>query len=227
MLGLSIISVMILIIISIVFFKITKVIWKTILFTLLILLVVLGVTGYLVYQDMQEIINSENMVLIVSEQGVQTGANIYKEEEFNIDYITEEELSTYSNYLREGEYESILGDKILLVVLNTSMFNNLNKSISINGEEFSTKEGIDMIMSNSTLEFLDRATEIVGLNESIITKEEMIKYKLQINLILLEELIREEKGTKTLFQNTQFYPERLTIKLIKQIPSIIGNILPE
>ena len=90
-----------------------------------------------------------------------------------------------------------------------------------------TEKMIDLIMSNSTIEFLDKAIEVTRINDTIITKDKMIEYKLQITLILIEELLREEDGSKILLENTKFYPERLTIKLIKQTPPLIDKILPK
>ena len=227
MIGISIISVILIVVVAYIFFKITKIIWKTILFTLLIILVVVGVTGFLVYQDVQEVINGKNGILVISEEGVQTGAILYNEEEIEIEYFKEEDLNTYSGYFKNNDYKSALGDKSLLIIFNSSMFDNLDKSISIDDMEFSTKEGIDLIMSNSTIEFLDKAIEVTRINDTIITKDKMIEYKLQITLILIEELLREEDGSKILLENTKFYPERLTIKLIKQTPSLIDKILPK
>jgi len=225
MLELSII--VIIIILSLIFFKIRKIIWKTILFTLLVILIIIGVTGYLVYKDVQEIINNENIILITSEQGVQTGAIVYKGEEFNTNYFNEQDLIIYSEYLKNDDYKSALGDRALLIILNTSMFNNLDRSISINGQEFPIKEGVDSLMSNVTSEFIDKATGILKINMSIINKDEMIEYKFKMTPILVGELVREEGGTKTLSQNTKIYPERLVIKILKQTPYLIKRLFPE
>ena len=55
----------------------------------------------------------------------------------------------------------------------------------------------------------------------------MIKYKLQITIVLMQELIMEDDGAKTLFKNTEFYPDRLIVKIIRQTPNIINKIFSE
>ena len=224
MIEISIITIIILTVIAYIFFKLTKTVWKTILFTLIIILVFIGAIVYLVYQDVQEVINGENTLLVASEGKVITGATFQKD---NINYFNEADLDPYSSHLLEEYYESILGNDTLLIILNTSMFNDLDTSVIIEEKTFSTQEGVSLITSNTVSEFLEKAKTIAYINETIITNEELIKYKLQITLLLVQGLIMEDQGAKTYIKYSKFYPERFTIKLIKQTPQLIEKLIPK
>ena len=166
MIEISIITIIILTVIAYIFFKLTKTVWKTILFTLIIILVFIGAIVYLVYQDVQEVINGENTLLVASEGKVITGATFQKD---NINYFNEADLDPYSSHLLEEDYESILGNDTLLIILNTSMFNDLDTSVIIEEKTFSTQEGVSLITSNTVSEFLEKAKTIADINETIIT----------------------------------------------------------
>ena len=82
---------------ALLFFKITHIIWKTIIFTILIIILVFGITGYAIYEDIQKTINEDKIFIISGDDMVLTGIIFSDNIEERV-YLNQWEIEEYSNF---------------------------------------------------------------------------------------------------------------------------------
>ena len=217
----SILSIIIIISIVFILFKLTHVIWKTILFSILIILLITGITGYMIYKDVQNTINEEKIIIVSYEDEVLTGLTFSE----NLDdkkYLTTNQLNEYSTFLSEEDLKQILSDNYLLINFNIVKINNTN-GVEYMNNSFTKDEVFEMMLAENPTEFIQSASKLseeISLNE-IITEEEMIEYKMGISGLLFKELLMSDQNT---LKQIEIYPERITIKIIKELPFIFDSI---
>lgn len=218
----SILSLIVVILLVFLFFKITHIIWKAVLFTLLILLLVFGITGYIVYKDIQNTINEEKLIIISNENKVLTGIT-FSDSLDEKQYLTTEQLNEYSEYLELEELDVLLSDNYILIQLDLSDFNEINDTEYMNNT-FTKEEIFEMMLAENPSEFIDSASKLseeIDLDQTI-TENEMIEYKMSISGLLFKDILMSpDKG---IFDQINIYPERITIKLIKETPFIFNSI---
>ena len=217
----AILTIIILTLIIFIFYKITHVIWKTILATLIILLIIIGATTYFVYSDIQKTITNDKIIIISNENEILTGV-IFSNNNTEKKYLDQEMVSNYSGLLKNGDYGGIMGEKYLMAILDISnSMGAKNKSysnITTSGDEIK-----QLMLINSPGEFSIKLNSLLGTNNMVLTDmDEIIKYKMNLSSLLLKDMV--VKGT--LQNNLLIYPERITLKLIGEFPKIfnlIGN----
>jgi hypothetical protein len=233
MIGLSITTIIILVLVFLLFFKVTKVIWKAILFSFLVILVLFSLLGYFVYTDVQKIINEDKLILVTSGEDILSGM-VFSKEFDQAEYLTKEELGTYEALYQSGDYESILEDRYLLVNIKTEMYAGLNETIElINGttaQIVNKQDALDLLNAETPEQFMEIADKISEniTNTDNISNQEMLEYKLKVSAALVNEVIEdtENNGISEVIENTEFYPNRITIVLIREIPGLIARVIP-
>jgi len=226
MFGLSIISIIIIVVFFLLFWKLTKIIWKAILFTVIVIIIFIGLTGYLVYIDIQHMVKEEKIVIITSNGQAVTGA-IIPEHINQTTYLTSSDLELINQNLKDGDYDSILGNNYLLITLDTDILDYKNNTIEINGGEYKTEEAIDILLANTTQDFIILASNIsenISITSSI-TENEMIQYKAQIAGAIIEDTLENKPSAEDLINDIDFYPNRITLVLITNAPGLINNLL--
>lgn len=228
MLGLSITTIIILILLFFVFFKITKIIWKAILFSLLVLLVFLVGFGYLVYADINKIINEEKTILVSTEEEIISGLIFTKEIEEAI-YLDEEIIEDYSEKLKEGNRKAVLNESYLLIILKTEIFDEMGDTIEVLSEPVPKEDALSALSAETPEEFMEIANRISeNITESdSITREEMLKYKFQISGVLAQNMLEEKGGAKKIVKDMEFYPNRISLVILKEMPNLIENLIPD
>jgi hypothetical protein len=208
--------------IFLIFFKITHIIWKTILFASILILLILGITGYLVYIDVQNTIVEEKLIIISNENEVLTGITFSSSLDEK-QYLMMDQLTAFSEYLEVGDLDSILSDNHILIQLDLSDYNEINDTEYMNNT-FTKEEIFEMILAKNPSEFLNSASKLseeINLDQTI-TENEMIEYKMSISGLLFKDILMSpDKG---IFDQINIYPERITIKLIKEMPIILNSI---
>lgn len=233
MIGLSITTIIVLMLVFILFFKVTKVIWKAILFAFLIVLVLFSLLGYFVYLDVQKTINEDKIILVTSGENIVSGM-VFSKEFDQAEYLTQAELDVYEEFYQADDYESILEDRYLLINIKTEMYEGLDETIEIsNGttkQTINKQDAMDLLNAENTEQFMEIANKI---SENIteannISNQEMLEYKLKVSAALVNEVIEdtENNGINEVIENTEFYPNRLTIVLIGEIPELITGVMP-
>ena len=233
MLGLSITTIVILVVAFILFFKITKVIWKAVIFSLLVVLLLTSILGYFVYKDVEKIINEDKIVLVTSGENIISGM-VFSKEFDQAEYLTQEELGIYEEFYQSGEYESILEDRYLLINIKTEMYEHLDELIELtNGTTKQTvnkQDAMELLNAETPEQFIeiaDKISENITSSENV-SYQEMLEYKLKVSAALVNEVIEdtENNGINDVVENTEFYPNRLTIVLIREIPELIKSVMP-
>ena len=207
---------------ALLFFKITHIIWKTIIFTILIIILVFGITGYASYEDIQKTINEDKIFIISGDDMVLTGIIFSDNIEERV-YLNQWEIEEYSNFFKNKNLQSILDEKYLLINLDISSMNNktiLNYSNNlVEGEKMK-----NIMLSESPGQLMMQMRDIEG-NENnydeIITFDEMIRYKMDLSGPLIKEIIISDKN---IYDKIEVYPRRITIKVMDELP-IIFNLI--
>jgi hypothetical protein len=207
---------------ALLFFKITHIIWKTIIFTILIIILVFGITGYAIYEDIQKTINEDKIFIISGDDMVLTGIIFSDNIEERV-YLNQWEIEEYSNFFKNKNLQSILDEKYLLINLDISSMNNktiLNYSNNlVEGEKMK-----NIMLSESPGQLMMQMRDIEG-NENnydeIITFDEMIRYKMDLSGPLIKEIIISDKN---IYDKIEIYPRRITIKVMDELP-IIFNLI--
>lgn len=217
----SIISLFVAILIILLFFKITHIIWKTILFSILIMIIIIGITGYLVYNDAQKTITEEKLIIISYENKALTGI-IFSDNLNDKQYLKMDQLSVYSEYLESGDFESILSDNYLMINVDLINLNEINNTEYMNNT-FTKDEIFEMMLAENPEEFINSASKLsdeIELNQRI-TEDKMVEYKMGISGLLFEDILTSDQD---IINKIEIYPERITIKLIKEAPFILNSV---
>ena len=217
----SIISLFVAILIILLFFKITHIIWKTILFSILIMIIIIGITGYLIYNDAQKTITEEKLIIISYENKALTGI-IFSDNLDDKQYLKMDQLGVYSEYLESGDFESILSDNYLMINVDLINLNEINNTEYMNNT-FTKDEIFEMMLAENPKEFINSASKLsdeIELDQGI-TEDKMVEYKMGISGLLFEDILTSDQD---IINKIEIYPERITIKLIKEAPFILNSV---
>ena len=166
----------------------------------MIIFLVLGVNLLFIYQDFTDLREnfgtSEKKVILKDENKLLTGLILSGKTEM----MTDEQISEYSTYLQNKEYEKILDDSYKLLVFDYDIISNIDDPIIIDDKTLS-KNQIDDI-----LKFGNNAEEKAELF-SILLADEILNSK---NPLFFFSEFKDE--------NIIIYPETALFKTIKIIP---------
>jgi len=213
------------VIIFVILLKLTKILWKAILFTLVLFLLITGLTAYLVYKDVNNIIDQNKLFLLVNDQNVLAGGIITGQFE-DISYLNNSEIENYSISYAEKDYKSILADNYLLIILETKSLEELNLTVTSPENIIQSDDLVKLLEIENEEEFLRNAQEL-NLTYLENTSQDMLNIKLAITKEILETTIKTDTlKLKDVVQGVQFYPDRLSILIAKQMPlKVIINFM--
>lgn len=230
-------SPIILIIIAVIVFLITRKILKALGFILLILLMAFFLSSILVYKDMEDykerFYTEEKLMLLKSNENYVAG--------FVITYPREKDSAVLMNnqninHFRQIKEKEILGDSYKILTFEISAFEEL-KTVDFKDIRLTKKEIIDLINSEDT--FKD-ASEII-LNEKYEDEEKIkseLKNKYNINdeselrSLLFSSLVAESVEENSLFlinkiksKDIKVYPRTAMFIAISFIPESLFDVL--
>ena len=196
----QIITIIIVVLIAVFVWGIFKKLAKLMFIAGMIIFLVLGVNLFFIYQDFTDLREnfgtSEKKVILKDENKLLTGLILSGKTEM----MTDEQISEYSTYLQNKEYEKILDDSYKLLVFDYDIISNIDDPIIIDDKTLS-KNQIDDI-----LKFGNNAEEKAELF-SILLADEILNSK---NPLFFFSEIKDE--------NIIIYPETALFKTIKIIP---------
>jgi len=216
----SILTILIIIGLFYLFFKITKIIWKAIFLTFLIIVVLFSIMAYFVYSDVQELKNSEKLILFGYDNEVLTGA--HDEGFLSLKYLNNTWLSKLNSL---ENIKDLSNDDYLLIYINLSLIDQVEEPIVIENYTLNKLDMINILKAESPSEFVSLINNEVNLSlEPALSEDQMIEYKFKLSAILIKDLI-DNKKYKELFNHISIYPNKFIFILIKKAPSTIGWIL--
>jgi len=219
-----IIYIIIITAVAVVLYKLIKTFWKVILLTFLFTLVTLGIISYLVYTDVKDIIDTSKLIILDSNDKIQTGYIINQETQ---DPISPDKLNEINEKYKTNSLASITEGKYRLFILKSTIFNELPEQIGYKNITYPKKSLIRSLDTNTSEEFLNELgvyqEDIVGIISGALSEEDIIKYKATITGILLFKLAEDPKKLikQINSENFKMYPSSITITIINQIPSIL------
>ncbi|MBS3172576.1 hypothetical protein J4438_03280 [Candidatus Woesearchaeota archaeon] len=204
-------------ILFIILLKITKILWKAILFTLILFLLITSLTAYLVYKDVNNIINEDKTFLLVNNQTVLAGGLITGKFE-EIIYVNDSELENYSVLYSSKDYKSILGKNYLLIILKTRSLEELNLTITTPENIIQSDDLVKLLEIENKEEFLKQAEEL-NLTYIDQASQDILNTKLAITKDILQATLKDDVSKlKDVVKEVEFYPDRLSIMIAKQMP---------
>jgi hypothetical protein len=189
----------------IVFFVVLVLVWgffkklfKLLFYAGLIISLILAVNLYFIYQDFDDFREnfgvSEKKVILKDGDEILTGLILDE----GTSLTTAKQLNEYDSYLRNEDYESILGDSYKLMVFDVDIISNLDE-IEMDNELITQNEAIAILTSNDA--------EEKAVLFSVILAEEILSSRNP--LFFLSEF---KDG------NIVIYPETAIFKTIKFLP---------
>src|SRR3989344_3688176 len=161
-----------------------KKILKIIFFILIISLVFILAFGFFIYKDMSNIkekfTNSGNILLLIDDDKISTGVIINKDE---TDFISQEQLNSYSNYLINKDYESILGDNYKLMLVKLDILNELDENYIISDKKISRERLIEILRSEEPSKELTKESITIGDSDKIKIKAALFSATIANNLV--------------------------------------------
>jgi|TARA_B100001964_G_C14185010_1_gene578204 hypothetical protein len=167
----------------------------------IIIFLLLAANLFFIYQDFNDLKEnfgvSEKKVILVEGNEVLTGLMLNGDTKL----MTNEQLDDYSSYLRDNDYESILGDSYKLMVFDVDIISNLDNEIELEGKIIAQDDAVAMLKSKNT-----NAGEKAELFSTILA-DEILSSKSP--LFFFSEFKDD---------NIVIYPETALFKTIKIIP---------
>tara|TARA_Y100000310_G_C20688005_1_gene820327 strand:- start:2021 stop:2716 length:696 start_codon:yes stop_codon:yes gene_type:complete len=167
----------------------------------IIIFLLLAANLFFIYQDFNDLKEnfgvSEKKVILVDGNKVLTGLMLNGDTKL----MTNEQLDDYSSYLRDNDYESILGDSYKLMVFDVDIISNLDNEIELEGKIIAQDDAVAMLKSKNT-----NAREKAELFSTILA-DEILSSKSP--LFFFSEFKDD---------NIVIYPETALFKTIKIIP---------
>jgi hypothetical protein len=215
------------------FFKVLKLVFKIFFVANLVLFLVGGILGYLVYQDFIDLKTNfptdDKIILLehneeylagmeISEISLETEGN--ESDDLPLTPIGQNTLEEYNN----AELENILDDNYKVIVIKSDFFTNVPEIEFEDGLKFETQELIDVIAANnSPNEFAKlisdstaKLSEQLGIDQTDERFDDTLLIFMTISVLQNEgpQHIIKELNTGNLI----IYPETITFKMINYIP---------
>ena len=209
----------IIIIIFLIILKITKKILVAISLFFLITTILALIFGFILYKDFTNFKkgfeNGEKLILLVDESKVYTSVTLIKPVDPKIIYSSKQEVNMFSEYYKNNELDKILDNKSFMFLIKKDFIENELDYIYLGDSNLSNQEVMQILTSDSYLEDF----------YSKINSQGKTPYDLRADIFLSSiSRIAEIKSPLFLlegYKNSQIkiYPESLTLKFIKIIPS--------
>nr|MBA4405185.1 hypothetical protein [Nanoarchaeum sp.] len=205
------------VIIFIILLKVTKILWKAILFTLVLFLLITGLTAYLIYKDANKLVKQDKLFLLANDQRVLAGGIITGEFE-EIQYLNNSIINNYSYFYSTNDYNSLLTDKYLLIILKTQSLEELNLTVSTPEATIPSEDLVYLLEIENEEEFFKQAQKL-NITNSYYAGQDIGITKLVITKDILDTIIKKDTlKLNEIIKEVQFYPDRPSILIIKQMP---------
>jgi len=203
----QIIAIIVFVLVLVFIWGIFKKLFKILFYAGIVIFLLMSANLYFIYQDFKDLREnfavSEKKVILKDDNEILTG--LLLDEDTNL--MTNKQLNDYSSYLKDNNYEKILGDSYKLMVIDVEIISDLDSEIDF---EFGT------ITSDEALAILRTSGN----------KEEKASL---FSVILADEIL--SSGNPLFFfsefknGNIMIYPETALFKTIKFIPlSLIKDV---
>lgn len=167
----------------------------------IIISLILAVNIFFVYLDFNDLRKnfgvSEKKVILKDDRGILTGLLLDEDAKL----MTDKQLDDYSSYLKNNNYEKILGDSYKLMIFDVNIIKNLDDEIVIEGQTITPNEAIKILKSKN-----NNAEEKAALFSTILSDEILSSRN---PLFFFSEF---KNG------NIVIYPETTLFKTMKFIP---------
>ena len=167
----------------------------------IIISLILAVNIFFVYLDFNDLRKnfgvSEKKVILKDDRGILTGLLLNEDAKL----MTDKQLDDYSSYLKNNNYEKILGDSYKLMIFDVNIIKNLDDEIVIEGQTITPNEAIKILKSKN-----NNAEEKAALFSTILSDEILSSRN---PLFFFSEF---KNG------NIVIYPETTLFKTMKFIP---------
>jgi len=167
----------------------------------IIISLILAVNIFFVYLDFNDLRKnfgvSEKKVILKDDRGILTGLLLNEDAKL----MTDKQLDDYSSYLKNNNYEKILGDSYKLMIFDVNIIKNLDDEIVIGGQTITPNEAIKILKSKN-----NNAEEKAALFSTILSDEILSSRN---PLFFFSEF---KNG------NIVIYPETTLFKTMKFIP---------
>jgi hypothetical protein len=173
----------------------------------LIIFLLLAANLFFIFQDFKDLREnfsvSEKKVILKNEDKVLTGLLLNED----TDLMSNEQLTDYSSYLKNKDYEKILGDSYKLMVFDVDIISNLDAEIEFLDETITSDKAVTMLKSETNPEIKAELFSILLADEILSSRNPLFFFS-------------EFKNG-----NIMIYPETALFKTIKFIPvSLIKDI---
>ena len=195
----QIISIVVFFLVLVLIWGVFKKIFKLMFYAGIIISLLLAANLYFIYQDFKDLrenfVISEKKVILKDGDEILTGLLLNEDTSLMI----AKQLSDYSSYLKDNDYEKILGNSYKLMVFDVGIISNLDDEIKIENRIFTKDQLIAKLKSGDNNE---KASLF-----SVILADEILSSKNP--LFFFSEFKKE---------NIIIYPETALFKTVKIIP---------
>jgi len=197
------------------------------LISFLILIVVL-LLGYLVFQDAQDIrqnyLSSNKLFLLTDGNQILTGIFVIEDETV---FIDENQVNEFSNYLSNDDFDSLLNDNYKFMLIDLEILNELDEEFDILDQKVSREELFEIFRSDEPFEALtgQKKTGKILINDQEIEVDN-IKFKGFLLVTLLANKLLQNPVQMIFFYKDGYlmiYPETILFKFVKNIPKAFVN----
>lgn len=204
----QIIAIIIFVLVLVFVWGIFKKLFKILFYVGIIIFLLLAANIFFIYKDFTDL--RENFAVsekkVILKDGYDVLAGLLLSED--TDLMTNKQLYDYSSYLKDDNYEKILGESYKVMIIDIEIISNLDTEIEIEGFKITTDEAVSILKSD-----LANPEEKAALF-SIILADEILNSGNP--LFFFSEF---KKG------NIIIYPETALFKTVKLIPlSFIKNV---
>jgi len=197
----QIITIIIVALIAVFVWGIFKKLFKLLFYTGIIISLILAANLFFIYQDFKDLRENfgvlEKKVILKDDDKVLTGLILGEDTAL----MTDEQLNDYSSYLKNDNYEKILGDSYKLMVFDVGIISNLDTEIEIETQTITQDDAVAILKSKNS-----DAEEKAALFSILLTDEILSSRN---PLFFFSEF---KNG------NILIYPETALFKTVKFIP---------
>ncbi len=235
------VTILITIIVLAFFYKVFKTILKYFLAVTLLIVIVIGIVGYMTYRDIadlrENLMKEDNLFILQNNNQVLAGFSMNIDDlkdlkDFNdisLNYLTPNQILQYNVYYNKGQYKKMLGENYKIFFVNYDLFKDIS-DISVSGESFENDFLLMVLESSNPInilkdEFMRRGQKSSSIGANLISDD----LKAKIFLMLLIKKMEKEKSPLFLITELdtgkiKVYPETMTFKVLDYIPtSFIKN----
>ena len=224
---------LIILLVFLIVFKFVFKIFKYFMIAFILLIIVIGVSGYFIYRDAVSLANNfptQNKLILINIDKIESGFIISTDEPI---FLTQDKVNIYNQFYQNGNYKSILENNYKLIILKIDKIEFTDQVLDYQGFMLDKVLVLETIKSDDpktylyNLKFSDRYTK-QDFDKQI--NVENIELKSAFGLLLF---MQEYKKNGVFFIVKEFkkgniivYPETAVFKLIKILPNgFINDVL--